>query len=69
MRDLPSNAGSVAIAKSIVDMAHALSLQVIAEGAETADQVECLRAMGCDLFQGYFTGRPMEKAALAERLS
>ncbi|WIM05272.1 MAG: EAL domain-containing protein [Candidatus Nitricoxidivorans perseverans] len=69
VRDLPDNAESEAIARSIVDMAHALGLRVIAEGAETIAQVECLRAMGCDLLQGYYTGRPMERAALEELLA
>jgi diguanylate cyclase (GGDEF)-like protein len=68
VRDLPENAESVAIAKSIIDMAHALGLKVVAEGGETAAQVDCLHGLGCDLLQGYYTGRPMEREALVDYL-
>lgn len=37
-------------------------MKVIAEGVETADQYEALRALGCDEVQGYFVGRPMPAA-------
>jgi EAL domain-containing protein (putative c-di-GMP-specific phosphodiesterase class I) len=34
-------------------------MEVVAEGVETAEQLECMRATGCDAVQGYYCGRPM----------
>ena len=48
-----------AIVTAIVDIANSLGLGAIAEGVETADQLESLRALGCDGAQGYFFARPM----------
>jgi EAL domain-containing protein (putative c-di-GMP-specific phosphodiesterase class I) len=47
------------IVTSIVALAHALDLAVIAEGVETADQLEVLRSLDCDRAQGYYIGRPV----------
>ncbi|MFE9872334.1 putative bifunctional diguanylate cyclase/phosphodiesterase [Micromonospora sp. NPDC005686] len=46
------------ILASLVSLAHALDLTVTAEGVETADQAERLRAIGCDAGQGWHFGRP-----------
>jgi EAL domain-containing protein (putative c-di-GMP-specific phosphodiesterase class I) len=45
-----------------------LELLVVAEGVETAEQLEFLKSKGCDLVQGYLTGRPMDAAAFQEKL-
>ncbi|RMG57333.1 MAG: EAL domain-containing protein [Gammaproteobacteria bacterium] len=45
--------------RHIVNMAHDLGLQVIAEGVENAAILELLREMGCDQAQGYYIARPM----------
>jgi len=58
-----------AIATAIINMAHALGLQVIAEGVETAAQLDVLRAEGCDLAQGYLFHRPLEATAFAELIA
>ena len=55
--------------KAFVDMAHALNLAVVAEGVETADAVEFLRAAACDEAQGYHFARPLPLAQLRERLA
>uniref|UniRef100_A0A486XGN6 cyclic-guanylate-specific phosphodiesterase n=1 Tax=Rheinheimera sp. BAL341 TaxID=1708203 RepID=A0A486XGN6_9GAMM len=47
-----------AIVRTILAMAEALSLQVVAEGVEQQQQFDALRDMGCDLFQGYLFGKP-----------
>ncbi|MEG0597981.1 MAG: EAL domain-containing protein, partial [Oscillospiraceae bacterium] len=47
------------IIASVIRMAKWLSIPVIAEGAETAQQVDFLRSVGCDFVQGYFYARPM----------
>ena len=48
-----------AIVDMVLSLARALGLQVVAEGVETADQVDRLRRVGCDLMQGYYFGKPM----------
>ncbi len=50
---------------AVVAIAHSLKLQVIAEGIETAEQLSCLRQMGCDYGQGYFFARPLESDDVA----
>ena len=52
----------------IVDMAKDLNLKIVAEGIETAEQAEQLRALGVDHAQGYHFGRPMAMDMLLERL-
>ena len=47
------------IVKSIIDIAVAHNIQVIAEGVETGEQFELLREMGCHLCQGYLLSRPL----------
>ena len=51
----PEDAGLV---RAIIAMAHALGLEVVAEGVETPIQEAVLRQMGCRLAQGWFFGRP-----------
>ena len=59
VKDTPGNADDVAIARTIVAMAKALGLSTVAEGVETAEQLDLLNAMGCDQIQGYFFSRPL----------
>ena len=54
-------AASIVIA-ALINLAHALGFQVIAEGAETRQQVERLRALECDEIQGYYYARPTTAA-------
>ncbi|MCU1594198.1 MAG: Sensory box histidine kinase [Frankiales bacterium] len=48
-----------AIVRGVIDMAHALGLRAVAEGVEEVEQQEVLRALGCDLGQGYLWMRPV----------
>jgi EAL domain-containing protein (putative c-di-GMP-specific phosphodiesterase class I) len=48
-----------AIVDMVLSLGRALGLQVVAEGVETADQLDRLRQLGCDLMQGYYYGKPM----------
>ena len=59
IRDVTRNAEDASITLAIIGIAHRLNLQVIAEGVETAEQLEFLRANGCDQAQGYYLARPM----------
>jgi predicted signal transduction protein with EAL and GGDEF domain len=52
------------LVRSAVSLAHSLGLQVVAEGVENQGALELLRAMGCDLAQGYLIARPMPLADL-----
>lgn len=54
------------IVRSIIDLAHNFGLKVVAEGAEDAQTVAILAALGCDLVQGYVYAKPMPGAALVE---
>lgn len=49
------------VVRTIVALAHNLGLAVIAEGPETAEQVEELRKLGCEYGQGYFFSRPVDE--------
>lgn len=54
---------SAAIVHSIIHLARALRLEVVAEGVETEQQVQALRLAGCSHIQGYFLSRPVDGAA------
>lgn len=56
---LTTSSKDKAIARSIIQLGHNLGMQVIAEGVETADQVEALQHLGCDVVQGFYFGRPV----------
>jgi diguanylate cyclase (GGDEF)-like protein/PAS domain S-box-containing protein len=68
IRDIPGDAEDKAITQAIIAMGRALSLTVIAEGVETEEQVNFLRAHACDEFQGYYFSRPIDKDKFAELL-
>jgi diguanylate cyclase (GGDEF)-like protein len=54
IHDLTRNSDSSSIVKAIISLAHSLRLKVVAEGVETAQQLEQLRELGCDQFQGFY---------------
>lgn len=57
-----------AIVDAIIQMAHRLNMKVVAEGAESAQQVELLRELGCDYIQGYYYSKPLPMNDLLEFL-
>lgn len=56
------------VIKSIIELAHNLNLQVVAEGVETLKQKEMLKKMDCDSIQGYYFARPMSAADVTKLL-
>ena len=56
------------IVRLIIMLAHSLGLSIVAEGAETEDQVAALTRLGCDMVQGYFYSRPVDAKAAFDLL-
>lgn len=68
VRGVLDNEDDAAIVSAVVGLGHRLGLQVVAEGVETAEQVEFLRALDCDYAQGYFYMRPEPPETFLEKL-
>ena len=64
IKHLTTSDKDAAIATSIIQLAHNLELEVVAEGVENAEQVDALQRLGCDIAQGYYFGRPMPADAV-----
>jgi len=56
---LPDNPQNAAIVKSVIDLAHNLGLEVVAEGVETTAALRWLREQGCERAQGFYLSKPM----------
>ncbi len=66
--DIANSEEAVAIAKTILVMAQTLGFSVVAEGIETAEQLEVLRKNGCDIGQGYLFSHPLPPDELVTEL-
>ncbi len=62
IQDIPAHRDDMEITTTIIAMAKILGMRVIAEGVETALQMEFLREQKCDFYQGYFTSKPLPPA-------
>jgi len=60
VRDLEISSEDVVIVSAIVALGHALDMDIVAEGVETAGQRACLERLGCNYLQGYLLGRPVD---------
>jgi PAS domain S-box-containing protein/diguanylate cyclase (GGDEF)-like protein len=69
VRDILNDGDDLAISRAVVAMAHGLRLTVVAEGVETAGQLEQLARLGCDLVQGYLFSPPVPAERFAELLT
>ena len=59
IKGIPNNPNDVAITNAFIQLAHNLGFEVVAEGVETAEQVQYLSNQGCDMVQGYFLSHPL----------
>lgn len=59
VQKLPEDKNSLAIVKAIIQLAQNLDLEVVAEGVETKEQLECLKKLGCHFGQGYYFAKPI----------
>jgi diguanylate cyclase (GGDEF)-like protein len=64
VRGLEQNRNDEAITQAIIALSHSLGLRVIAEGVETAAQLDYLKRHGCEEAQGFFIARPLEEPEL-----
>jgi len=67
LKELDRDANTIPLVQAVVTLAHGLGLTVVAEGVETRHQLESLRDVGCDRFQGFLLGEPAPPEAI-ERL-
>lgn len=63
VHEIESRSEDAIIVRAIINLAHNLGMEVVAEGIETPAQFEFLRQQGCDIAQGYLIGRPMNADA------
>ncbi len=68
VKDITTDASDAAVVQTIIAMAHNLNLSVVAEGTETAEQVNFLRSQQCDETQGFYFSRPLPANELYEML-
>ncbi|WLI90786.1 EAL domain-containing protein [Massilia sp. R2A-15] len=59
VREITTDAGSLAIADAIIAMSHSLHMEVVAEGVETEAQLALLASRHCDIVQGYYFSKPL----------
>jgi EAL domain-containing protein (putative c-di-GMP-specific phosphodiesterase class I) len=57
--DMASDSGGLTLVSVIINLAHALKLNVVAEGVATEEQLRQLRLMHCDEMQGFLYGKPV----------
>ncbi len=68
VRNMTHESADLAILRAIVSLAQALDIRIVAEGAETEEHCRLLRALGCEVAQGYAFARPMPLAELVRWL-
>ena len=66
MRDVDRRDEARSVACAIIAVAKSFSLEVIAEGVETVEELEALRDIGCDRVQGYLVARPLRPQDVLE---
>ncbi|TWI52730.1 PAS domain S-box-containing protein/diguanylate cyclase (GGDEF)-like protein [Pseudomonas duriflava] len=67
LNEMITNEADQAIVRSVIDMAHALHMTVVAEGVETVEQQRLLEGLKCDQIQGYLISTPVSAAVFASK--
>jgi diguanylate cyclase (GGDEF)-like protein len=68
VKDVVASEDAAVIASTIVNLAHNLRMEVVAEGVETEQQAAFIRATGCAFVQGYYYGKPTTAAGIRDRM-
>lgn len=68
VQEMLHDSGTAEVTQAIVHLGHALGMQVVAEGVETAQEEAMLRSQGCDEMQGYLFSRPLPPREMAQWL-
>jgi diguanylate cyclase len=68
VQGIPHDAGDVAIVTATVTLAHALKMEIVAEGIENEAQLRFMRNLKCEYLQGYYFSKPVSEASLFEFL-
>jgi diguanylate cyclase len=66
VKDLMTRADDASIVQAIISLAHSLRLKVVAEGVETPEQLDSLKSMGCDQYQGFHFSPPLPAVEFGE---
>ncbi len=69
MRDLKTQGDSLAIVRAVIGLGHSLGMSTTAEGIETEEQLDAVRAQGCDEVQGFLFSPPIAADAVPEMLA
>jgi len=68
IKGLPDSKDNTTLVNTIINMAHELSLEIVAEGVESAKQLKHLRSMDCHLAQGYFFSKSVPAHLFDKRM-
>jgi diguanylate cyclase len=68
IKELTTDSSATSIVTAIISLAHSLRLKVVAEGVETKEQLEALRALGCDQYQGFYRSAAVPAAEIEKFL-
>ena len=69
VRNMTTNSSNASIVKAIIALGHSLGLEIIAEGVEDLGQARYLRALQCDVMQGYLLSKPLPAEAMTDLLT
>ena len=69
MKGFGKNAEDTAIVRMVIDVAHTLNLEVVAEGVETWAQAALLAETGCDMARGFHFAKPLSPEAASKFLT
>jgi EAL domain-containing protein (putative c-di-GMP-specific phosphodiesterase class I) len=69
IKDLTTDSDATSIVRAMISLAHSLRLKVVAEGVETKEQLDELRALGCDQYQGFYRSAAVPPGEIEKFLS